>query len=124
MEKEGVMRIATRPFRYIVLIIFALTGCHEAGRFDDPPVYGASGAEVSGEVISHNTQYNIIEISQRRGGTFAFVYDRGTRFDYRTKTTGLVGPGDDVVVALRNQRDDQGRPFASTITVRQNRYRR
>ena len=79
---------------------------------------GAVGKEISGEVISHNSQYNIIEISQGRSGSFAFVYDRGTNIQYRDPTDRNIGPGDNVTVTLRNQRDSEGRPFASAITVR------
>jgi hypothetical protein len=104
----------------MVAILVVLAGCHEMGQHNGSPVYGGIGnAEVSGEVISHNNQYNIIEISQRRGGNFTFVYDRGTDIQFRGPTYGNLGPGDEVTAILRNQRDNEGRPFASAITVRQ-----
>jgi len=114
------MRYAARSFGLIVAIIFAFAGCHELGHRNGPPIFGGGGgSEVSGEVISHNSQQNIIEISQRRGGTLAFVYDRGTNIQYRGRADQNIGPGDEVIVTLRDQRDSAGRPFASGIMVRQ-----
>jgi hypothetical protein len=121
IQEETTMRTAARSLGLIVAMLFAFAGCHELGHRDGPPIFGGGGGggDVSGEVISHNSQYNIIEIAQRRGGTLAFVYDRGTNIQYRGRGDQNIGPGDEVIVTLRDQRDSAGRPFASGIIVRQ-----
>jgi len=114
------MRIANHFFGFLLAALFAFTGCAELGHSDSAWPFGSFGADVTGQIISHDSQYNVIEISRNRGERFTFVYDRDTRFSYRGSSSGNPpAPGDEVAVTLRNQRDAQGRPYASVVTVRQ-----
>lgn len=103
----------------LLAALFAFTGCAELGRRDSVGPFGGFGADVTGEIINHDSQYNVIEISRNRGERFTFVYDRDTRFLYRGSPYGNTAAGDDIAVTLRNQRDPQGRPYASVVTIRQ-----
>jgi hypothetical protein len=106
--------------RYLGLLfgtLFAFAGCAELT--NNGGWLGGLGADISGQIVSHDSQHNVIEVATSGGGRSTFVYDQSTRFDYRSGSQDTPpAPGDNVSVTLRNQNDSQGRPFASTVVVR------
>jgi hypothetical protein len=111
------MKTGNRYLGLWLAVFFTFAGCAELT--NNGGWIGGLGSDISGQIVSHDSQHNVIEVATSGGGRSTFVYDQSTRFDYRSGPQNTPpAPGDNVSVNLRNQNDAQGRPFASTVVVR------
>jgi hypothetical protein len=103
---------------FMMLAILTFGGC-VIDRYGRSGEYGGGGS-VAGEVMSHNTAADLMEIQQDRGATVTVAYDSQTQMLYRGAAyPGPIRQGDYVSVSFSGRRDNQGRYLAEVITVRQ-----
>jgi hypothetical protein len=113
------MKLAGKLIGFAALALIALAGCHEIGHVDDYQDYGGAGRnELVGEVREVDTRARAIELRSDNGRVWRVRYDNATRVIYGNRDGAArdLEPGD--YVAMRGQRDGDGRYYADTITVR------
>ena len=103
----------------IALAFLALSGCQELGRIDGPGDYGIGGNDIVGEVTNIDTRSRQIEIRADSGGTSTVRYDNNTQVIYRQRNYPVANLERGDYVAVRVERDRDGRYSTDTITVRE-----
>jgi hypothetical protein len=112
------MKIMAHLFGIVLLGAFVLAGCHELGHVDGPGDYGGA-TNVVGEVRRIDTRNREIELRTDGGRNLDVRYDNRTRVTYRQKDYGVTDlePGD--YVAVRTERDRDGRLYTDQVMVRE-----
>ena len=107
--------------RYLGILflgLFVLAGCHELGHLDGPGDYGSTSSVV-GEVRRIDTRNREIELRSDAGRNVDVRYDDRTRVTYRQRDYDVTNlePGD--YIAMRTERDRDGRLYTDQVTVRE-----
>ena len=116
------MKQALHLSAFFSLAFLFFSGCTELGQIGLPLPgdYGSWGvSETVGEVRDVDARSRQIELSTDAGGRLFVNYDNNTRVSYRQRDYAVADlePGD--YVAVRAQRDRDGRYFADLITVKE-----
>ncbi|MGH7929150.1 MAG: hypothetical protein ACREQV_15280 [Candidatus Binatia bacterium] len=112
------MKMTARYLGILFLTVFALAGCHELGHVGDPGDYGSTN-NVLGEVRRVDTGNREIELRTDAGRNVEVRYDNQTRVTYRQRDYDVsnLEPGD--YIAMRTERDRDGRLYTDQVAVRE-----
>ena len=110
--------IGARYLGILFLGLFVLAGCHELGHIDGLGDYGSTSSVV-GEVRRIDTRNREIELRTDAGRNVDVRYDNRTRVTYRQRDYDVTNlePGD--YIAVRTERDGDGRLYTDQVTVRE-----
>jgi hypothetical protein len=113
------MKTVARAFGMLLLGLFTLAGCHELGHIGDSGDYGRTNNNIVGEVRRIDTRNREIQLRTDGGRNVDVSYDNRTRVTYRQKDYDVTNlePGD--YVAMRTDRDRDGRLYTDQVTVRE-----
>ena len=114
------MKSMARFFGILFLSGLALAGCHELGHVGDSGDYGSTtNNNVVGEVRRIDTRNREIQLRTDAGRSVDVRYDNRTSVTYRQKNYDVTNlePGD--YIAMRTERDRDGRLYTDQVTVRE-----
>jgi hypothetical protein len=114
------MKLQALFIGFTALALIVLAGCHEIGHVDDYRDYGGSArSDLAGEVRDVDTRARVIHLRSDNGRTWRVRYDNSTRVIYGNRDLAPYNLERGDYIALRGERDGDGRYHAETIMVRE-----